>query len=439
MSDKKVNSSRLGKNILSLGLVQIANYILPLISIPIVSRIIGPEKFGVINFVQAFVAYFMLLISYGFNLTATRRLAASPNDTQKRNQVFSEVLTAQSILLLVSFVIFMGCLFFVPELKNEWLVSLFTFSACFGTLLTQNWLFQAMQDLPKVAILNFVSKFIFILLILLMIHKRSDYILYALSLSISQVAVAIFSIIWSIRRYNLKFIRISLPDSLKLIWDERTYFISLVIVNLYTTTNIVLLGFMTDSTQVGYYSAGQKISSIIMSIFILPFRQTFFPHVSKELSKDLKKGIQISQKLLPIIIWPTFLLGLGTLVCSKFIILFLYGKAFLPALIVLRIFAFLPMILGLSNIWGIIVMMNLNLDKIYLRITMVSAAASIILNVVLIPYWSYVGSAIALMVTQSLGMLLIFFYLKKLNLELIDLSYFNPFKLNKLIYAQFKR
>ncbi len=439
MSTKAVKNNHLGKNILSLGIVQIANYILPLLAIPIVSRIIGPEKFGVINFIQAFVAYFMLLISYGFNLTATRRLAANPNDAQKRNQVFSEVLTAQSFLFLLSLIIFVVCILFIPELRSEWVVSIFTFSACIGTLLTQNWLFQAMQDLPKVALLNFISKFIFILLIILIIHQRSDYILYALALSISQVAVAILSIAWSIKRYKLKFIKVSLPTSLKLIWSDRIYFFSLVIVNLYTTTNIVLLGLMTDSVQVGYYSAGQKVSSIIMSIFILPFRQTFFPHVSKELSKDLNKGIQISQKLLPVIIWPTFILGVGTLVFSKLIIFILYGKDFLPALIVLRIFAFLPMIIGLSNIWGIIVMMNLNLDKIYLRITMISALASITLNIILIPYWGYVGSAIALLVTQFLGMVLIFLYLKRLNLHLINFSYFNPFKLNKMIYAQFKK
>ncbi len=70
---------------------------------------------------------------------------------------------------------------------------------------------------------------------------------------------------------------------------------------------------------------------------------------------------------------------------------------------------------------------------------MISALASITLNIILIPYWGYVGSAIALLVTQFLGMVLIFLYLKRLNLHLINFSYFNPLKLNKMIYAQFKK
>lgn len=133
MSTKSSKNNHLGKNILSLGIVQIANYVLPLIAIPIVSRIIGPEKFGIINFLQAFVAYFILLISYGFNLTATRRLAVNPNDAEKRNQVFSEVISAQAILLLFSTIVFLVCLLLIPELREEWVVSLFTFATCFGT------------------------------------------------------------------------------------------------------------------------------------------------------------------------------------------------------------------------------------------------------------------------------------------------------------------
>ncbi|AOW11045.1 flippase [Flavobacterium gilvum] len=433
------SNNRLVKNVLSLGIVQVANYVLPLLAIPIVSRIIGPEKFGIINFVSAFVAYFTLIIGYGFNLTATRKLAQNPTDSQMRNRVFSEVFYAQIILLVFSSIIFLICLFFVPALRNEWEVSIFTFIVCISTLLTQDWLFQAMQDLPKVAILNFVSKFIFIILIILIINHQSDYIWYAFSLSISQILVSIISFIWSINRYKLKLYKINISSSIALLLEERTYFFSLVVINLYTSTNIVLLGFLTSSAQVGFYTAAQKITIIIQAILILPLRQALFPFMANKIKENVDNGIETAQKLLPIIFWPALCICIGTLFLSKYIIQILYGSAFEPAIIILQILSFIPMIIALSNIWGLTVMMNLKLDKIYFRITSISAFNSIILNLILIHYFDVIGSAIAWLLTELITLSSIFFYLNKIKIQLVGLKYFNPRYLKGLLLTYYNK
>lgn len=435
----QAKKSVLGRNVLSLGVVQVANYAMPLITVPIVSRIIGPEKFGVINFAIAFMAYFTLMISYGFNLTATRRLAANPHDKINRNLVFSEVFNAQAILLVLSSCLFIVCLILVPQLREEWVVSTFAFLTCLATLLTQDWLFQAMQDLPKVAVLNFVSKFVFMVAILLVINERSDYIWYMLALSGSQVLVAAFSFLWSYKKYELTLYKVKLMRSFKLLWHEKTYFFSLVVINLYTSTTIVMLGVLTDAEDVGYYTAGLKLTFIIQTIFIIPFKQTFFPYMSKAINRNLDKGLHIAQKLLPIVVWPIFLLCLGTFFLSKYMIIILYGEAFAPSATVLQILAFVPLMIALSNVWGIIVMMNLKLDKIYFRITLICAVLSIILNLIVIPVWSYIGAAAVLLFTQSLGMLLIFLYLQRLKLKLINLSYFNPFTMRKILSDHLSR
>src|ERR1700754_650204 len=112
----EVKSGKQGlfRNIASLGLMQIANYVLPLLSVPVISRIIGPDHFGVINFAASFMAYFVLLIGFGFDLSATRRIAADPNNRANRNKVFSEVFACQLFLFGLSAVIFVICLLAVP-------------------------------------------------------------------------------------------------------------------------------------------------------------------------------------------------------------------------------------------------------------------------------------------------------------------------------------
>src|SRR3569832_713296 len=93
-----IAAKRLTKNVLSLTLVQIANYVFPVISVPIISRIIGPGKFGLLNFAGAFVLYFVLLVAYGFDYTATRKISRDPDNEQNRNTVFSEVFYTQCLL-----------------------------------------------------------------------------------------------------------------------------------------------------------------------------------------------------------------------------------------------------------------------------------------------------------------------------------------------------
>ena len=160
------------KNVTYLGVVQIANYALPMVSIPIISRIIGPDKFGTINFMSSFIAYFTLLIGFGFDLTATRRVARDPLNKENRNKVFSEVFAAQCLLLLISCVVFIICLLTITKLKGEKEVAIFSFLLCVASVLTQNWLFQAMQDLSKVAILALLSKLLFTVLVLIGIKQR---------------------------------------------------------------------------------------------------------------------------------------------------------------------------------------------------------------------------------------------------------------------------
>ena len=118
------------KNVFSLGVVQLCNYVFPFITIPIISRIIGPDKFGVINFAAAFMTYFTLLINYGFDLSATRAITNSNNDPAVRDRIFNQVMLAKIVLFSVSLVVFLVCLFTVPQLKNEKAVALFSFILC---------------------------------------------------------------------------------------------------------------------------------------------------------------------------------------------------------------------------------------------------------------------------------------------------------------------
>jgi O-antigen/teichoic acid export membrane protein len=118
---------RFAVNVASLFSVQIANFLLPLLTVPYVVRIIGPDKLGLLNFSQAYVTYFSLLINYGFDMAAVRAIAANRDDKEATNRIFSQVLAGKALLWVLSTVIFSAVSLTNPEFKGHLLLHVCTY------------------------------------------------------------------------------------------------------------------------------------------------------------------------------------------------------------------------------------------------------------------------------------------------------------------------
>jgi PST family polysaccharide transporter len=414
------------KNVFSLGVVQIANYVFPFITVPIVSRIIGPDKFGVLSFASSFVTYFTLLINFGFDLSATRAIAANRNNVEERNKVFNQVVTAKVLLFLVSLILFVIALFTVPQLRNEKEVAIFSFFLCFSWVITPNWLYQGMQELSRVAIFNLVTKVIFTVIILLVIKEKSDYIWQPLAISIAQIIVGIYSFAYAIRRYSINLRGSKLQPVLQLLWKEKVIFFSMVVINLYTTTNVVLLGVLQSEVQVGFYSAGYRLIVIIQSLISIPLSQAMFPFIGSAFAQSRERGLDVVKQMLPVVTFLTFSAAFILWLFGPLVIMVVYGHKFEPSIMVFRILAFVPVVIGWSNMFGIQTMINLKMDKVFFRITAGGAVISILLNFLFVTRFGFVGTAMSWVLTEILIVLCMYFVLAKHGINIIEKKYFSP-------------
>lgn len=415
---------RLMQNFFSLSLVQFANNILPIITVPIVARIIGPDKFGAINFAAALITYFTLLINYGFDLTATRRIARNPKDLNERNQVFSDILFSKLFLLGISLLVFIPALFYVPVIAKDKELFIYTYIACFSLVITPNWLYQGMQELHQIAIFNFVSKLLFTLSILFIVTKQQDYVFQPLILSVSQIFVGICSFIWAIKKYQIKILKISFDNIISLLWTEKMIFFSTVVVILYTTTNTIILGFVQSNTEVAYYSAGWKLIMIIQTFVSTPLRLSLFPFIGESFGIGNQEGVSKVKQVLPFITIFTALSGIGIYILAPWLIHLFYGQEFGQATTVLRILCFVPLILALGDLFGIQTMINLKMDKQFFNITLVGAFIGLAFNFYLSKHIGAVGTAWAWLLTELVITIIMWSFLYKRQIQLIDLSYF---------------
>jgi O-antigen/teichoic acid export membrane protein len=418
------STKQLTKNLFSLTLVQIATYVLPLISVPIVSRIIGPEKYGTINFAVAYVAYFTLLISYSFDFSATRKISKDPDNIENRNKVFSEVFYTQCLLFFLSTIAFVILLFTVTQLRENKAVVIFSYLLCVSTLFTQNWLFQAMQDLSKVALFNLISKVLFTIAILIVVRKNQDYIWQPLIISVVQGMVALWSFTWAFKKYQIKLVKITLLRCWEVLKEERIIFFSLVFVNLYSSTNTVILGLFQNATQVGYYTAAQRLIIIAQSVLAMPLAQAFYPFIGKAFGEGRDQGLRIAQKLIPLIV---VFLGLATIamfVLGPFVIRAFYGLKFEEAIPAFQILTIVPLLFSLNNVLGIQIMLNLGMDKYFFKITASAGVLSVALNFIFIKRFGYIGTTVNWLITELFCFSAMYFVLYRKGLNPISLKYF---------------
>jgi O-antigen/teichoic acid export membrane protein len=418
-----MSKQKLSKNILYLSIVQIANYVLPIAFVPIISRIIGPEKFGIIDFSSSFVVYFALIINYGFDFSATRRIAHDITDQENNSKVFSLVFFSQMLLFFISCILFGILIFTVPQLYAEINVACFSFLICIASVFMQNWFFQAMQDLQIVAILNFVTKLLFVCTVLLVVRQKSDYVWQPLVASGSQIIIGLISFYIAIKKYKLKIVKTSLKDCIKILKGESTVFFSIIIVNLYTTTNVVILGFFHSHTQVGYFTSGQKLILIAQSIIVMPLMQALYPFIGGMFKTNKEAALEVIQKLVPIILIVTGICGIGIIILGPLAISIFYGDAFEPAVNAFRIMAFIPLCVAINYFLGIIVMLNLQMDKLYFKITAYAALISLVLNFVFIGKYGYLGSSVIWLTAEAFISIGMYYVLKINKVDVINLKY----------------
>lgn len=415
----------LTKNFGALTIIQAANFFVPFITLPVIVRIIGPDKFGTLNFLLAVVTYFALFINYGFDYTATRTVAQNADNQQVVNEVFSKVFFAKILLFLISIVFFIVMVVYIPQVKKNIAISVFYFAGVMSNVFLPNWLYQGKQQLPKAAIFNLAIKVISSVIMIIIIRKSSDYGWYAIVTSASQLIVGFLLFAYAFKKFNIQWVRVKMAAIFALLYQDRMVFISTLMISIYTTSNIVILGLMRPDSEVGIYTAASRVVGIVQTLTLMPLSQTLFPHISKSFAQDRETGLQEVKKIFPLISIFTLVLSIVLFLFSPLIIRILFGSAFMDAVVVLRILSFNPFIVSLSNLMGVQTILNLKKDKIFLYITAIGSVVSVVLNIVITHFYNYYGTAVSWVLTELFIVASMTFVLKKDGIVLIDRQYFN--------------
>lgn len=333
------------ENLFSLSALQVVGYILPLITLPYLVRVLGVDKYGLVNFATAFVTYFLILTDYGFSLSATREISVHRHDTKKVSEIFSSVMIIKSLLMILSLVILSIVVFSFAKFSSNWKIYFLAFGLVIGNVLFPTWFFQGMERMKYITALNILANVIFTITIFVVIRNASDYLYVPFINSLGLIISGILSL-WII--FNTFKIKFTIPSKDTLIndfKDSTQFFLSRASVSIYTSSNAFFLGIFTNNTAVGYYSAAEKLYTAAQGLYS-PLIQVIYPYMSKNKNKVFfKKVFKLTSSL-------NVIFCILILIFSGLIISILYGNNFQESVPVLRIFAIALMIVAPSQLLG---------------------------------------------------------------------------------------
>jgi len=286
------------ENFFSLSVLNIINYLFPLILIPYLTRVLGVEKYGLYAFAFAIINYFVMLVNYGFDFSATKQVAIIRDDKVTLNKLFSTVTTVRIILAAISVLFLLIIVLLVNKLSSEKELIFSGVGIIISAAFIPVWLFQGLENMKLVTVVNFITRLLSTLLMFLFVKEQQDYRLALSFQSLGYLAGGVFSMILSFTVFKIKFKVPLLKELIFQVKDGWHIFLSTLGMNFYRESNTIILGFLTNFSIVGYYAAAEKLIKAIQSL-TAPFVNVLFPYFGRRLNvgENIAKNIQIYKKL----------------------------------------------------------------------------------------------------------------------------------------------
>jgi PST family polysaccharide transporter len=385
-------SYRVVGNAASLISMQAAGYVLPLITVPYLLRVLGPEYFGLIAFSQAVMAYFATLNDYGFNLSATRELAICRDDRILKSELYSSVMAIKFTLCLISLSTLILLIHYVPRFHANSAVFYASFLSVVGNMLFPAWFFQGIEKLYWISAVNLVASIAFTLAIFIFVHSSSNFVMAAVIQASGRLLAGVLGVVILFASEDIKLCRPTVAQMRAKFVDGWHLFLSQISVSLFISSITVVLGFMRGMAEVGYFSAANKILSAGQAV-MGAIGQSMYPHVCSLAARSRAAAIDYLRKAMLIIGGISMVGGVLMLVLAVPIVHLVMGAKYMAAVPVLQFMSLIPFICAVNNIYGTQAMLNFGMKREFVRTIILSGFASFLVLPPLIFLWGASGSA----------------------------------------------
>lgn len=371
------------------------NAILPFVTLPYLIKVLGFQQYGAIVLALSLIAYFQAITDYGFNLSATREIAQHRHSNKQLSYIYSKTIISKIILLIFSLFCLGGLIICVPQFRADFLIHSLMSLILIGQTLFPEWFFRGVEQMRYITILDLIIKISFTLGVFFLIKKPEDYWIYPLVFGLSYIFVGVFSNIFLLKKFQIKFVKIRLDKIKKNLKFGFPLFVNQFLPNLFNNTTNFLIGIILGKSAAGMFGATRQVIQVL-TVFNSVVSSVFFPYLVKN-----KKKFNIYRKMY----LSVFLLIFCFVWLLHYRIFNLLGVSYID---LERVFVFLllgVLFIVIYSIYATNYLIARGKYNIVMKITIVASLVGFLCAFPLIKYFGMLGGAVNIFICQLiLGM-----------------------------------
>lgn len=344
-------NNRIVKNTASLYAMNIAKMILPLITLPYLTRVLSKDCYGVVSYVKATMQYMQLIIDFGFLLSGTKDIVQSRDNPQQLSREVSSVFNAKLLLGLLSGGVLLVLTLFIDILRENIAYTMLSFVPVFLTCFLFDYLFQGIEQMHVITIRFVAMKTISTVMTFVLVHSNADVLLIPV-LDIIGTLVAIVLVFVELNKLNIRLQFTALREIVSKIKDSAVYFASDIATTAFGALNTLLIGIYITEAEVANWSLCMQLVTAVQSMYS-PIVSGIYPEMIKS------RNINVVRRVLKIFV-PLITCGcVFTLIVAKYALLIVGGKQYMDEEWLLRsfvpvmFFGFLSMVYGWPTLGAI--------------------------------------------------------------------------------------
>lgn len=387
--------SSIKKNFLYNSFYQILVIIIPLITTPYISRVLGASKIGEYSFSYSIAYYFAIFILLGLNNYGNRTIAMVRENKKELSKTFIEIYAMQLIFGVLVLCLYILYCFLYSNNIISWIFTIYVLSA----ILDLNWFFFGMEEFKITVVRNTIIKVSTTFCVFLFVKSSTDLYLYALIMVVGMLVSQL--ILWPFITKYIYFVKVSMVDVIKHIKPNLVLFLPVIAVSLYKIMDKIMLGMLSDMEQVGYYESSEKIIQIPMAL-ITSLGTVMLPKMSNLVANhnENKTNYYISNSI-KLAMFLSTSMCFGLMAIAQYFVPLFFGNGYETCIYLFLILLPSCIFLAFANVIRTQYLIPNKLDKVYIKSVFLGACVNLIVNITLIPILKSFGAAIGTLIAEA--------------------------------------
>lgn len=403
-------------NLIMTYMLQISNFVFPLLTYPYITRVLGADGLGKVSFANSVTNYFAALATFGITTYGVRTCAKVRDDVQKLTRTTHELMIANLITTLIAAVLLVIMVLTVPKFQEQWLLMLVFGVSVLTEFLGMNWFYTSLEQFGYITTRTVAFKLLSMILIFLLVRKKSDYIIYA-AITVFAIVASNFVNFLHSRKY-IEF-KLEFPYEIRKHYHyTKWFFVQSVAMTLFFNMDVTMLGFLSTNSQVGNYEIALKIK-YLLSALVSSLGMLFLPKLSNDYAeKNMDSYWHTVFKSLRYICFIAIPMVGFIWIESGDIIYLLCGAGYELAENILRGLVVVVLIIGLSTVTGTQILISMEKEKCVFISILSGSVVNFIMNIILIPSYDAMGATIVTIISEVVVLAVQLFFIGKQNVRL---------------------